>query len=478
MWFRSSGERIAAIWATALVLIVFLSTNPLMPGRPSLRWNTGSGVVRPTGEPGQMPAKSVQEFRSGVCVNVHWYFGSTPYTVSYSSMKSAIQDLGITCLRDQWNPASSTQKTRFVDLADESPAIKHSVIIDRRRFDDEAADRTAADTDLSGSVSTAEAIDHLLDNAPGSVLSLEGPNELLATDCADAITTIQEIWAVKQTDPRLADIPILSPSAAQSTEYSCLGDISAYTDEGNIHSYPGDSNPEAADRGANASLTGWINNVSGAVGSGVPITATETGYHTAINYTGGHEPVTETADGKYMAQMYFSYQRRGVHRVFKYELVNEHSNPALDDAQDHFGYLRNDLTEKPSYQSVDNMMDILADTGTMPALTPLDYQLSSATGTVKSYLLQHSDGSHWLAVWNDVNIYDPTTEVDLTPSDVTATLSLTAIKSLNIYRPYVSASVQESVATSSKVLSVNADPLLVRIQADAGSYNDGYGDGY
>lgn len=448
--FKTAGEGHSLIWASAIVAATFLIANPLMA-------RTYNMLVCP---PGVMPAKSVQEFRSGVCTNAHWYFGSTPYTTAYATLKTAILDLGMTCLRDQWSPGDTVQKDRFVDLA--ASGVKHSVIIDSRYFNDTAADRTQADTDSSGAVSVAEAIDHLLDNAPGSVLALEGPNELLGSNCASAITQLQEIWAVKQSDSRLADIPVLSPAAAQPTQNSCLGDQSAYTDEGNIHSYPGDSPPEATERGADWSLAGWKNHVQSVVGQGVPITATETGYHNAVNTTDGHLPVSETADGKYMAQLYFAYQRAGVHRAHKYELVNQFSNPGLDNIQGHFGFLRNNLTEKPSYVSVDNMMDILADSGPT-TLNPLDYQLTTGTGTVRSYLLQKSDGSHWLAVWNDVKIWD-TTLGDLSPADVSVTLTLQQTRTIDTYRPYVSASVQDSVVASSKVLSVGADPVLVKIQ--------------
>lgn len=447
-------------WAAALVALVFLLMNPLTIPQGRFPIFLGRNTPPPHTKSGTMPAKSVQQFRNGVCTNAHWYFGSTPYTASYAALKTAILDLGITCLRDQWSPGDSVQKDRFVDLA--ASGIKHSVIIDSRYFNDNAADRTAADADSSGSVSVAEAIDHLLDNAPGSVLALEGPNELLASNCASAITQLQEIWAVKQSDSRLANIPVLSPSAAQPTENSCLGDQSAYTDEGNIHSYPGDSPPEATERGTDWSLAGWKSHVQDVVGQDVPIVSTETGYHNAVNTTDGHLPVSEAADGKYTAQMYFAYQRAGVHRAYKYELVNQFSNPALDNIQGHFGFLRNDLTEKPSYASVDNMMDILADSGSTTTLTPLSYQLTSSTGTVKSYLLQKSDGSYWLAVWNDVKIWQTVTG-DLSPADVTATLSFADAKSLSIYRPYLSASVQESVSSSNKQLSVNADPLLIKI---------------
>jgi hypothetical protein len=410
-----------------------------------------------------MPAKSAQEFTDGVCVNVHWYFGGTSYAANYEALKTALLDLRITCVRDQWSPGDSTQKNRFVDLA--AAGIKHSVIIDNRRFNDTASDRAAADTDSNGAVSVAEAVNHLLNNAPGSVLSLEGPNELVstATNCASTISQAQQLWGIKQSDPRLADIPILSPSAAHPTQNACLGDLSAITDEGNIHSYPGDYTPDASERGEPWSLRGWVDQVRAVVGTDVPITATETGYHTATTTADGHRPVSETADGKYMSQLYFAYQRLGVHRAYKYELVNEWSDPSLTNIQSHFGYLRNNLTHKPSYRSLNNVMDLLADTEAA-SLTPLEYSLTGAPNTVRSYLLQKSDGSHWLALWNDVPAWNRTIGQDINTADVTVTLSLAGSQTVKTYRPYQSGTALRADIGTTHKIPVGVDVTLLEIK--------------
>lgn len=449
-----SWERVALGGMAMIVALVFIMVNPMMPIH---RFYVGDFP-----DAGTLPAKSAKEFTEGVCVNAHWYFGSTPYTNNYTDMKTALQDLHITCVRDQWYPGSTTQKDRFVDLA--AVGIKHSVIMDSRIFDADAAARAAADADSSGAVSVAEAIDHLLDNAPGSVLTLEGPNENIfdGTSCTSTISQANQIWAVKQADSRLTDIPVLSPSASDPNHYTCLGDLSAVTDEGNIHSYPGGVTPEATEHGPPWSLQGWMDNATVPVGSGSPMTATETGYHNATSTSSGHIPASETADGKYMSQMFFSYQRLGVHRIYKYELVNQTNEPTLTDIEKHFGLLRNDLTQKPSYVSINRIMDLLSDP-TPAYLTRLNHTVTSTPANFKSYLIQKSDGSHWLAMWNDISVWDTVTKTDLTPSDVTVTVTFDSSKSLTVYRPYVSASPVTTTTASSVNVAINADVVLVRV---------------
>lgn len=449
-------------WAAALVALVFLLMNPLTipQGGRGVPLFLAKPKSPPPTKSGTMPAKSLQEFRNGVCANVHWNFLDTPYNGSFTALKNALVDLHITCARAMWSPGESWHTTRLKDLA--AVGIKHSLLIDDEFYDDSAEDRAAADADSSGHVSAAEALDYLMDVAPETVLQLEGPNEELfdSTQCAASLQNAQDVWAAKQADSRLADIPFIGPSAAQSTQYSCLGDISAITDAGNIHSYPGGLSPEATTAGS-SSLQSWMQNARAVVGEQAPVVATETGYHTAINYGGGHSPVSETADGKYTSQLNFAYQRAGVQRAFKYELVDEFNNPALDDLQSNFGLLRNDLSQKPAYVSLNNVMDLLAD-DTQATLIPLDYSVSGAPATFKQYLLQKSDGTHWLAMWNDISVWNGTT--DLTPSDVNVTLTLGTAKTIKTYRPYTSASAASTTTGTSASVPINADVTLVEIR--------------
>jgi len=411
---------------------------------------------------GVSPAKSAKDFTGSICVNAHWDYTNTPYYSDYATVKGALVDLHITCDRSSYRPGVAWYTARLNDLA--ASGIKHTVILDDELFNATAADRAEADLNSDGTVSTAEAVTRLMDTMP-NIIALEGPNEELwdAGQCAATLQLAQETWAAKQADSRYNGIPFIGPSAAWPTQYSCLGDISGITDGGNAHPYPGDLPPSATIAGANWSAAGWLRNTRLAVGSTAPVWATETGYNTAINATDPGPGLSEAADGKYMSQIYFALQRIGYTKVFKYELLDEFDNPALDDDQSHYGMLRYDLTQKPSYVTLNRIMDLLDDSG-QANLTPLDYTVTGTPSTFRSYLLQKTDGSHWLAMWNDIKVWDGTTGTDLTPADVTVTLSLTSRKTVDVYRPYSSASPVSSSTGTTVEVAINADVALVKIQ--------------
>jgi len=383
----------------------------------------------------------------------------TPYYSEYTTLKAAMIDLHITCARGGYRPGARWYTARLNDLA--ASGIKHSMIMDDELFNSTAADRAEADANLDGQVSTAEAVDRLMDTLPNGILALEGPNEELwdAGQCAATLQISHEIWAAKQGDSRYNGIPFIGPSPAWPTQYDCLGDISGITDGGNAHPYPGDLPAAATDAGPNWSAVGWLSSARDAVGADAAVWATETGYHTAINAAG----LSETADGKYMSQLYFAFQRIGYEKVYKYELIDEFDNPALDYDQSHYGMLRYDLSKKPSYVTLKRIMDLLDD-DLQANFTPLDYAVANTPTRFRSYLLQKSDGSHWLALWNDIKVWEGTTGTDLTPADVTVTLNFTSRKTVDVYRPYSSASPVSSSTGTTVNVGINGDVALVKIQ--------------
>src|SRR5215207_3144330 len=444
---------VAAVAVTLVMALLPLGFGGFMPP-----------PIKPKNTPvtGVSFAKSAKDFTGSVCVNAHWDYTDTPYYSNYATLKAALLDLHVTCARGHYKPGASWHTARLNDLA--GSGIKHSLIMDHEYWDS-ASDIAEADANLDGVVSTAEAVDNLMENAPDAILALEGPNEELwdAGECAATLQITQEIWAAKQADSRYNGIPFIGPVAAWPTQYTCLGDISGITDGGNTHPYLSNLSPDATDAGSNWSAQGWLNNARAAFGADAPIWASETGYHTAINETGTHEPVSETADGKYMSQLFFAFQRTGYEKVYKYELIDEFDNLDLDDDQSHFGLLRYDLSQKPSYVALNRVMDLLYD-GSQANLTPLDHTVANTPTTFRSYLLQKSDGSHWLAMWNDVSIWDETTAVDLNPADVTVTLNFPRAKSVDVYRPYSSASPVSSATGTTVNVGINADVALVKIQ--------------
>jgi hypothetical protein len=150
--------------------------------------------------------------------------------------------------------------------------------------------------------------------------------------------------------------------------------------------------------------------------SGKPVQSTEAGYHNDI-HTGG---LSEEAEGKYTARMFAEFFRRGVYRTYKYELVDE-GQPGREGV---FGLLRNDLSEKPSFRAVKNLIAILSDKGPYFQPGTLNYMLNGSFENVRPILFQKRNGDFYLMAWMEVSSWDFTTKIDLHPPPRQAVLTL------------------------------------------------------
>ena len=105
------------------------------------------------------------------------------------------------------------------------------------------------------------------------------------------------------------------------------------------------------------------------------------------------------------------------HRAtYIYELADQGPDPVREQ---NFGLLRYDMTEKPAYSAVKNLIDLLEEPGANFTPTSLAFTLT-APSTVHNTLLQKSDGRYLMLLWNEVLSYDSVNKVDLNPADVSA----------------------------------------------------------
>jgi hypothetical protein len=185
--------------------------------------------------------------------------------------------------------------------------------------------------------------------------------------------------------------------------------------------------------------------------------------------TSGHRPVSERVAGIYVPRLLLDYfgqlssSGQTVKRTFLYELIDQ--GTSLTNIQHRFGLLRNDLSEKPAYKALKNLLALLADPG--PAFAPglLDYSLESATSDVRRLLLQKRDGSFWLALWREADVWNESTGGDLHPGEQRVTVRLARpVASATAYRPGESTTPYESWRETSVLqLRVPADVVLVRL---------------
>lgn len=273
-----------------------------------------------------------------------------------------------------------------------------------------------------------------------------------ATWVADVRKFQVTIWNAVKSNPTLANVKVVGPSITQMSNVQYVGDLSAYLDHGNIHSYPGGVMPLNAPT--------WINATKSIFGT-KPVYATESGYHNDLATT-GHKPISEAGAGKYMPRLYLNYFMSGVPVTHQYEFID---NPANTGMEGRFGLLRSDGSLKPAAVAVKNLIAQLNDPGSSFAAGKLNYSLAGATSDVKKLLLQKRDGTFYLLLWRELSVWDTTYKRDLSNPSLNVTLNLaTPARSIEVVDISTSALPSATVTGSNNmVISVEDKVKIIRI---------------
>ena len=334
---------------------------------------------------GVVAAKAADSFVESIGINTHTSYTDTVYGSRFDELKAKLAELGVRHIRENLLPERPDQYESLNQLA--AMGIKSDLIL---------GDPNGGGAELEALVSTLRA------ELAGSVDSVEGPNEFDVRggpEWGQRLSAYQQsIYATIKSDPALASLPVIGPSIVQPRNREALGDISAQLDYGNIHSYPNGEPPES-NLGSQLS--------SAAANSGAkPVMATETGYQNALNGQSENEPVSEEAMATYMPRVFLDYFGEGVARTYAYELVDERPDPGRSESESEFGLLRNDLSEKPAFSALRNLIAILSDPG--PTFVPgtLDYAVEGNTEDLHQVLLEKRDGTYYLALWRASSVWD------------------------------------------------------------------------
>jgi hypothetical protein len=362
--------------------------------------------------------------RIGVCTHFDYY--DTPYGTKFTKVKTKLGELGVRYYRNGPDADYPLFATRVKDLYD-TYGLKMEAVFPAKFI------ATGHGYD-SGKV--AQTLDLIRDNiGTNYFLNMEGLNEPdnwndNSPNYGAMTREVQKaIYTKMKKDAAWANVPVLGPSIALGGGYAAIGDMKSMTDKGNIHWYPSGIQPSHQE----FNLFDWhldqckTKNYS----DNRAIVMTETGY----SNSGGTQACPEDIAAKYTPRqfMYFLYTQ-GMERVFSYEFLNEWDRPA--DAEGNFGLLRNDLTEKPAYTSLKNIISMLEEPGANFTTGELTYNLFGDMKDIKQVLFQKSNGTFYLVVWQEVKSYD---QIKKSPIDVPErelTLSLTnSILTANVYRP-------------------------------------------
>lgn len=395
---------------------------------------------------GAVKAREADAFADSLGVNVHTAYSDTPYVSEFTTIKQRLEELGVRHIRDGVATERPDQYERLNELA--AAGIGTTVIMGS------PADGLSEQDELLAIAS--EELDRLD--------AIEGPNEHSTSGDPDwranLIAYQEALYEKVKGSVTLSGLPVIGPSIVGGDQAE-LGDISDSLDYGNIHSYPQGGPPDK--------LGSFFK--SAEFNSGAkPIWATETGYHTALAWSGENPPVSERAMATYVPRLFLEYFRWGIERTFSYELLDEFPDPLLEEKESNFGLLRHDLSRKPAFDALRNTIEILGDPGSPFAPASLDYTLSEggvelpgpeSTGLHK-VLLQKRDGSFYLALWRISSVWDPQTREPLVPPLQPVEVEVEpGLEAATEYRPNSSAEPVWSVAWPSGPLTVEVGPDVV-----------------
>jgi len=279
-----------------------------------------------------------------------------------------------------------------------------------------------------------------------------------------AVAKLQrDLYQAVKRDPVLAKYPVWSisePGAQRDNvglqfltippgAQTLMPDGTKYADYANVHNYiyhphspylADNKTWDAADPTAASKVDGlfgnfgvtWARRFRGYTQeqlNTLPRVTTETG----TNIEG---PVTEEIHGLNLMNLYLAQFKRG----YAYTSVYLLRDRTDEDGNQSFGFYRADYSPRKAAIYLHNLMTILADNGTLAKPGHLDFAIANQPETVHELLLQHSEGTFQLIVWDErlrgqhrvtvqlgvtpasVRIYDPTIGIEpvRTPTNVSS----------------------------------------------------------
>jgi hypothetical protein len=327
-------------------------------------------------------------------------------------------------------------------------------------------------------------------HAADALLAVEGPNEPnnfpvtyqgQTSDFDGSFLPVanfqRDLYAAVKADPELDGIPVFHSSEAGGAEPDNVGlqfltipdgastlmpDGTEYADYANTHNYVcGHSNElvdntawNATDPTLNGDWDGlyveyghtWhggFDGYSNADLETLPRVSTETGW-----LTSGDGSITEEQQARVFLNLYLSGFARGWRYTFVYMLRD-------DPIQGYWGLFDVDYQPKTSGIYLHNLTSILADPAPNDSPGQLNYTLADPPATVHDLLLQKSNGSFELVVWND----RPGGGSD----DVTVTFTNT-FPTARIYDPTTGTSPTEELTNVTQIpLTLTDHPVIIEI---------------
>jgi serralysin len=219
-------------------------------------------------------------------------------------------------------------------------------------------------------------------------------------------------------------------------DYDKVGDLSAYTNYANAHTYPipGQLPDDTIQR---------LNGLANLAASTRPVITTEIGWEIST--------FDQQTIAKYVLDAAMDGAKDGDLGMYYYAM--------FDDMSGNWGMFNADNTPRPAAIALHNLTTLLADTGANAAtFTPgsLTYSLGGTQTGDNAYLIEKSNGSFWLSLWNE-------TEAANSPHTVTVTLGGQAASVIEFDPLTGTSSIQSWSNVSSVQLALPDHPVLLEV---------------
>ena len=404
-----------------------------------------------TATPTPTVALSAASFDQSIGVNVHMAYTST----AYGNVAAVISDLayiGVNQVRDGFfnSPA----------FLPDYEALAAAGI----KFDFLLPVYWASDTNpYPGIVNVPQFIsmlDSFVTAYPGSVLAIEGPNEVNfqpaeyngGSSYADQAALQEALYSAVRADTVLNGIPVydLTIGSTTTSEFQALGNLSPYANYGNEHAYIADWDTP------NEGLT-YLLTFPQIDTPGLPEVITETGYETNVGDT--YSGVDLTVQAKFTLDELMDAFKDGVPKTYLYEL--------LDEGGQYFGLFTADGAPKPVATAIHNLTTILADPGSTSSFTPgsLSYAVANLPTAGNQLLLEKSNGNFDLVLWAEAQIWNATTGSEVVAPTQTSTVEFGQTqKVVLIFDPLTgTAPIAAYLNTQSVQVTLADHPLVVEV---------------
>jgi hypothetical protein len=439
-WLRASG---GVSW---LVLGLALLAPPPALSQPATPYPIESGQTR--------------DFLRSLGVNTHLEYTDGTYA-NYPRVIADLDYIGIHRLRDGTPaPAGGVPYANYITAL-------HAAALAGNHFDFIASPGQPLATTLTV-IETAQARD------PGSVVAVEGPNEI--NNAPPTYRGLHREIAARAFQRDLFAAVHASPSIAHARVYLYTGGIPlsaarvmTMADAANQHPYPVQSNqPGQHIQNAFAEMFGR--------GSYSKV-ITEIGYYSQPGNPGGGG-VDETVQAKGTLNLLLDAFAQGVETTYLYQLLSAYPD-AKTNADTAFGLFRLDNTPRPAALALHALTTILADTpketGARPASTVAPRVVVEALRGLPTIghhlLLEKRPGVYDLVVWAEPAFWDNTAHraILVPPTKVEVALGAKA-RTVKVFDPLIGpAAIASKAATRLVTIEITDHPVVVEIDFDKGT---------